>query len=226
MSNLIAKFKQISVLTYYRKILENVQKENETCHDLEHAWAKLVSRTDAEKKGATINLFYHNVSLTVSEDENYARKLATICESSRIKEELGEEILWQYKDEKGFFFKKIRKQAIITNYRIIYLNSNDQELIQLPIKYADVVVVNAKTQSWRNGSAAGGWSTSAAMGMGFFKSEGIARRVGDLWFIFQGQKILELTNVLDPNGIKRTIDTVKKQIHNSKEEKTTDYGRQ
>jgi hypothetical protein len=225
MSRLLTKLKQNTIKTYHRKILKNGNKDDNN-QDLDEVWARSISITADTKEETTVNLFYNNVSLTVSEDENYAQKLATICESSRIKEELGEELLWQYKDEKGIFFKKIKEMVIITNYRIMYFNTNNQEIIQFPLKYADIAVVNAKTISWRHGSAAGGFTRSAAFGLGFFNSEGTSRQVGDLWFLFQGQKVIELTNIVDPNGVKHTLEMIKKQLHNSEKEKTTYDGRQ
>jgi hypothetical protein len=226
MSRLITKLEQNIIQIYHRKIFKNVKNDNENCQELDDAWANSVSITNTDKKETTVNLSYENVSMTVSEDENYAQKLATICESSRIKEEFGEELLWQYKDEKGILFKKINEMAIITNYRIMYFNTNNQEIIQLPLKYADVAVVNTKTISFRSGAAAGGFARSAAIGLGFFNSEGTSRRVGDLWFLFQGQKVIELTNIVDPNGVKHALEMIKKQLHNSEKEKTTYDGRQ
>jgi hypothetical protein len=215
MSRLITKLKQKTRINH-RKIPKSTTKYNDEHQDLDEVWANSVSiNSDSDKKESKVTLSYKNVSLTVSEDEKYVQKLATICESSRIKEELGEELLWEYKDEKGIFFKKIREMAIITNYRVMYFNVNQQEIIQLPLKYADIAVVNAKTVSFRNGATAGGWSRSSALWLGFSTSEGIGTRVGDLWFLFQGQKVLELTDIADPNGVKRTLDMIKKQLHTS-----------
>jgi hypothetical protein len=199
---------------------EQIKKESTTEESneilLDDTFSKLVKKEIIEDgEGATVTLHYDNYKATFAEDQQYATRLAAILESPRIKEELGEQTLWHYEDKRGFLKKKMVQYAMITNYRVIYFHLDHGELVQLPLKYAEIVVNNTKSLSQRNGSGVGAWDPKFAVGIGFYQSHGVSTRVGDLWFLFQGQKVIELNKVHDPNGIKRTLETIKKQIHNN-----------
>jgi hypothetical protein len=96
----------------------------------------------------------------------------------------------------------------------MHANTETGAVIQLPLKYIDVVVMNARNDY--NSEGVGAFvavPASIASGMGFSRRRGSSRRIGDLVFIMNGQIFLIFDNVFDPIGVKQLIYQVKKQIY-------------
>lgn len=149
------------------------------------------------------------------DDKEYSQKINTIMESASIKEELGETVLWyNILEERKMFRVKTKELWIITNHRVLQIDGKRGAVIQLPLKYVDIVVVNARTDYQSEGVGVFvGVPASIASGMGFLQRKGSSRRIGDLVFLLNGQILLIFNNVLDPSGVKRLIDQAKRQMY-------------
>lgn len=149
------------------------------------------------------------------DDKEYAQRIGTIMESWGVKEELGETILWGHVVQSRRFFKvKTKELWIITNHRVMHVNNEIEDVIQLPLKYVDVVVMNARNDHYSEGVGAFvGVLASISSGMGFLQRRGTSRRIGDLVFLLNGQILIRFFNVFDPTGVKQLIYQVKRQLY-------------
>lgn len=146
------------------------------------------------------------------DNKEYTHKLERIMESVTVKTELGETVLWHHR-VKGFF-GGTKRDWLITNYRVIFIDYKANQVLQLPLKYVDVVVMNARSDYQSEGVGVFvGVPASIASGMGFLRRQGSSRRIGDLVFLLNGQILLAFCNVLDPSGVKRLIEQVKRQLY-------------
>jgi len=135
-------------------------------------------------------------------------KLMAVDEENVIKKELGENVLWYAEKKEGFLGKKLTLYSV-TNYRIICVTEEKQ--ISLPLKYIDLVVMNSHRAMTRTGI--GGFTTLArGMGIGAMQSTGKSVNVGDVNFLFQGDILITIPNVIDPAGLKNLVTQVKKQM--------------
>jgi hypothetical protein len=149
------------------------------------------------------------------DDKQYTQKLENIMESVTVKEELGEMVLWGHTVKS--FFGKVKQHWIITNHRIMFIEYKTNQAIQLPLKYIDVVVMNARTSYNSEGVGVGAFvPASISLGMGFLERRGTSRKVGDLAFMLNGQVLLVFSDVIDPGGVKQMIYQAKKQMRYSK----------
>ncbi len=162
----------------------------------------------------TVTLKLPSGEIKIKESDSYARKLANILNSPKIKEEIGEQMIASYEQTTGIIFKKTTSWYV-TNHRVFCLNEEENILIQIPLKYVDVVVRNVHSFSKRTGAIVGGIMPGFMhAGMGFTQGQSIIRRIGDVNFLLQGQIIIIIPNVLDPAGLKQLLYQIKKQLHN------------
>ncbi|QUC64387.1 hypothetical protein NsoK4_08150 [Nitrosopumilus sp. K4] len=173
----------------------------------------VVSLTEDGEPLHAITLHLPNFEIQIKETDFYARKLANILESPRIKKEMGEQLIAMYEHKTGIIFKKTTSWYV-TNYRIFCLNEEEAKLTQVPLKYVDVVVSNAHSFSERTGAIAGGMMPGFMYaGMGFTQGQSTSRRVGDINVLLSGQIVILIPDVLDPTGLKQLLYQIKKQIH-------------
>lgn len=147
--------------------------------------------------------------ITIEERNDVAQKIGKIMGGGGIKEELGENVLWKAEKKQGFLKKPIIYS--MTNYRILCLYP-DEKLIQFPLNYIDVVVMNTHRASARTGI--GGFTTLArGFGIGGMQSTGKSVTVGDVNFLFQGEILITIPDVINPIGLKNLVIAVKKQTY-------------
>jgi hypothetical protein len=165
------------------------------------------SKMDEEMTNLTFNI--DGKEITIEERNDVAQKIGKIMGGGGIKEELGENVLWKAEKKQGFLKKPIIYS--MTNYRILCLYP-DEKLIQFPLNYIDVVVMNTHRASARTGI--GGFTTLArGFGIGGMQSTGKSVTVGDVNFLFQGEILITIPDVIDPIGLKNLVIAVKKQTY-------------
>jgi hypothetical protein len=165
------------------------------------------SKMDEEMTNLTFNI--DGKEITIEERNDVAQKIGKIMGGGGIKEELGENVLWKAEKKQGFLKKPIIYS--MTNYRILCLYP-DEKLIQFPLNYIDVVVMNTHRASARTGI--GGFTTLArGFGIGGMQSTGKSVTVGDVNFLFQGEILITIPDVINPIGLKNLVIAVKKQTY-------------
>ena len=139
--------------------------------------------------------------IVVEDKKEIVERIGKIMSDVTIKQEFGENYLWQGESKDGIFSKP--KKYYLTNYRIGCLFT-DEKLVQIPIKYVDVVVMNTHRASSRNGI--GGFiSLGKGIGIGGIQSSGKSVTIGDLNILFKGDVLITIPQVRDPVGLKNLI---------------------
>jgi hypothetical protein len=165
------------------------------------------SETDEEIIELSFNI--DDKEITIKERKDVAQKIGKIMGEGGIKEELGENALWKAEKKQGFLKSPIL--YALSNYRILCLYP-DEKMVQLPLKYVDVVVMNTHRASARTGI--GGFTTLArGFGIGGMQSSGKSVTIGDVNFLFQGEILITIPGVTDPIGLKNLVTQVKKQMY-------------
>jgi len=130
----------------------------------------------------------------------------------------GEQALWVNDITKGIFHKELVEKWVITNLRAFkfFPITNDRpkaELASIGLHISDTVVMNQYRNSSgsRIGSFVGGSSGGSFSGVGTSSSSSTSRTYGNLVFLLAGKEVLCFGNITDPNGVKKLIQTVKKQ---------------
>jgi len=129
----------------------------------------------------------------------------------------GEVQLWsRVVDTKGFFRKKVTESLVITNFRIMRVDNDDNKIfgyILFP-QIDDVIVMNTRrlsqSQSTGYGFSSGGYRTR--YGTSTRSSSGTSKTVGDIVFVVNGQKI-SWGGIPDPTGLKNFIKSIKKTMY-------------
>jgi hypothetical protein len=122
----------------------------------------------------------------------------------------GEETLWGYEFNKGFFTKKTRTLSAVTNKRVFIKDYEGDTINSIPINLIEDVVIMNKRRTFENqrfGSFTGGGYGGTSFSMGSGKSQNI----GDVCIMFKGKMKLRFNGVSDPDSIKKLIFSVKKQ---------------
>jgi len=173
----------------------------------------VTSKKDSDKKQdkqITLTLEMDGFELNITEKSEIAKKIAAIMADSEIKGELGEKALWTGKEKSGFMKKPI--EHFLTNFRLLSFDPNEPKSVIIPLSYVDVVVMNSHRDSSRTGI--GGYTALAkGMGIGGFKSSGQSVTVGDVNFLCQGEHLVTISNVVDPNGFKNFVNQLKKGMN-------------
>lgn len=120
--------------------------------------------------------------------------------------------LWSFvADTKGFFRKKVTESLVVTNFRIMRVdNENDKVFgyILFP-NIDDVIVMNTHRVSESTGY---GMSYGYGTRYGTRRSSGTSKTVGDIVFIVNGQKV-SWGGIPDPTGLKNFIKSIKKTMY-------------
>jgi hypothetical protein len=128
-----------------------------------------------------------------------------------------EESLWVHEVTRGVFNKEVIEKWIVTNLRaMIYLpvtKENPQAKISaIGLKISDSVVMNQQRRS--SGSRVGTFVGSGGrgfVGASVGSSQSKSSTYGDLVFLFNGKEAFRFSGVSDPHGVRRLIETIKKQ---------------
>jgi hypothetical protein len=128
-----------------------------------------------------------------------------------------EQLLWKHEVKKGFIHKETTETWVITNLRAVKLYSASAEnpkphIEAIGLALADTVVMNQYRSS--TGSRVGtfmGARGSLFAGVGESTYSSTSQTYGDLVFFLCGREILRFQGVSDPHGVRRLVDTLKKQ---------------
>ena len=130
----------------------------------------------------------------------------------------GEEFVWSHREEKGIFNKHLSRLCAITNYRIFAYDAEISKVIGLLMTsdLEDVVVMNThraynSTRYGTYGSFARGFGVTGG------QSSGRSVTVGDIVFMKSGKPVITWCEATDPNGLKRLVMAVKKELYPKKE---------
>ena len=150
------------------------------------------------------------------DDPSYCRRIEDIMSGECIKSDLGETIVWKHNIMKvSFFSKQVLQSWIISNFRVIKIDEKIHKAIQLPLKYIDALVINQRRTSHSQGTMVGaGVVSGMASGMAFSQRHGTSMAIGDLVFMFNGQVLIVFDGISDPEGVRRLVYMIKKQIYN------------
>ena len=172
-----------------------------------------IKPTQKDENMIEISYSYEGKKIIIKERKDVAEKIAMImAEGGGIREDLGENILWSGQEKSGLF--KRGKSYIVTNYRIMNIITGEK-MIQMPLKYIDVVIMNTHQVSSRTGIGA---FTSIGMGIvGGMQSYGKSVTIGDVNFLFQGNVLVTIPNIIDPNGLKSLVTLIKKKYDSTLE---------
>jgi hypothetical protein len=120
-----------------------------------------------------------------------------------------EQTLWIREETKGTFKKVKVKTWGITNKRVYLFNHQTQKFFACGLIIMDTLVMN--TQRISNGNRVGNYVGVKGIGTSYSSVQSNSETYGDLVFLIQGKEIIRLFGISDPQGVKRLIDTVKKQ---------------
>jgi len=135
----------------------------------------------------------------------------------------GEQILWMHTVTKGIFNKEIIARWVITNLRAVvsipqgkyYLGKETgfpttAKIVGLAT--CDTVVMNQHRSS--KGNRVGtftGVSGRSFVGTSMSSTSSQSSSYGDLVFLVKGKESFRFQGISDPNGVRRLIETIKKQ---------------
>lgn len=126
----------------------------------------------------------------------------------------GEDFIWSYNIEDGFIFKHASTLLAITNFRVFMFDFKTNKVTGLLLMsdLDDVVVMNTHTDyhSTRVGNygkiVKGFW-------MSYGQTQGKRTTIGDLVFMSKGKAIITWQGISDPNGLKKLIETLQKELY-------------
>ena len=124
----------------------------------------------------------------------------------------GEVQLWSFvADTKGFFRIKVIISLVVTNFRIMRIDKEDNKVLGYILfpQIDDVVVMNTQRVSQSTGY---GISTGSYVRTGQRFSSGTSKTIGDIVFIVNGQKI-SWGGIPDPTGLKNFIKSIKRTMY-------------
>lgn len=124
-----------------------------------------------------------------------------------------EEDQWVHEVKKGVLKPKRVEKWAITNYRA-YIYTDEQEnspayFDSAGLAISEVVVMNQYRES--NSSRVGGFVSRRGMGIYSGSGTSTSTSYGDLVFLIGGKEALRFRGISDPHGVKRVVDTLKKQ---------------
>jgi hypothetical protein len=119
----------------------------------------------------------------------------------------GERLVWQRNLSRGIIHRHVTIQERITNIRILQYNVETDKLIsQVALKdQPDVVVTNSRRSSESLGS--GVYTSGVYTG----RRTGTSRSIGDVLIMKDGVIYTKLSNVVDPQGVRQIINTLKQE---------------
>ncbi|MBI0582458.1 MAG: zinc ribbon domain-containing protein [Methanomassiliicoccales archaeon] len=126
----------------------------------------------------------------------------------------GEEAQWVNTVNTGVFKKVPVEKWIITNQRAIMLKlkTEDRPRSQASVGLAvcDVLIMNQYRKS--NSNHVGSFVSRKGVGVGVGQSRSTSTSYGDLVFVCGGKEEFRFPGISDPAGVKRLVETMKKQI--------------
>jgi hypothetical protein len=124
----------------------------------------------------------------------------------------GEQLLWKHEVKKGFIHKETIETWAITNLRAVKIYSASLEIKAIGLAVADAVVMNQYRSSTgsRVGTFIGARGTLFA-GVGESTYSSRSQTYGDLVFFLSGREVLRFQVISDPHGVRRMVETLKKQ---------------
>jgi hypothetical protein len=124
----------------------------------------------------------------------------------------GEQTLWMHNVEKGFLHKEVIEKWVITNFRAAKYSLQAKHHFDVGLAVADTVVMNQhRSSSGRRIGIFSGRSGHFFGGSSYSLSKSKSLTYGDLVFFFGGHEVLRFSGISDPHGVRRMIETVKKQ---------------
>lgn len=119
---------------------------------------------------------------------------------------------------KGLIHKELVEKWVITNFRAFKFFPKTQdrpnnEIRTIGLHISDTVVMNQYRSSSGNriGNFVGGSSGGGFSGVSISTSKSTSRTFGDLVFLFAGKEVLCFKNISDPSGVRKMIQTLRKQ---------------
>jgi len=201
MKNMSLEEKTKELQEKIRKFVEMMEPfKNVIPDDLEKGFKKALNEGKIEESSKIANEIANIV-------RNYTDKIKSVPGSLS-----DEQALWLYEETKGIFKKgKVRTWAI-TNLRAYIYDHTNREQCVAGIAITDTVVMNTyrKSSGSRIGTFTGAGGRYFA-GVGVSSSESQSQTYGDLVFLFQGKELLRFPSISDPHGVKKLVDTLKKQ---------------
>ncbi len=130
----------------------------------------------------------------------------------------GEEFIWSHSEEKGLIHKHLTKLWAITNYRIFNYDAETNQITGrlMMADLEDPVVMN--THRISNSTRVGSYgSFSRGFGISSGQSTSKSVTVGDIIFMSGGKPVITWGGITDPNGLKRMVTAIKKELYPKKE---------
>ena len=126
----------------------------------------------------------------------------------------GEEILWMYRIQKGIFHQELVESWIITDLRAmkhfpVTKNRPEAKVQSAPLLLCDSLIMNQHRKS--KGNRVGTYTGIRGTGTSVSSSSSTSLTYGDLVFIRDGKESLRFSGISDPHGVRRLVETVKKQ---------------
>jgi len=124
----------------------------------------------------------------------------------------GEQLLWMHEVKQGFIHKETIEKWAITNLRAVKINLASLSIEAVGLALADTVVMNQYRSS--TGSRVGtfiGARGSFFAGAGESTYSSRSQTYGDLVFLLSGREVLRFQGISDPQGVRRVVETLKKQ---------------
>lgn len=200
--------KNMSLEEETKKLQESIGKfvemmepyKNVIPDDLEKRFKAAVREGKVEESSKTANEIANIV-------RNYVDKITSAPGSLS-----DEQVLWLHEETKGIFKKEKVRTWAITNLRAYVYDHTNQKQHIAGIAITDTVVMNTyrKSSGSRIGTFTGAGGRIFA-GVGVSSSESQSQTYGDLVFLFKGGEILRFPGISDPHGVKKLVDTLKKQ---------------
>ena len=187
---------------------------NSTKMKKQHRLTRIISNNDGLEE---VKLWNRGKFVGITyDDPDYARRIESIMSGEGIKTDLGETVLWQHNITKNTFFsKEVLQTWIISNFRVIQIDEKTHKATQLPLKYIEALIINQRQVSESQGNMVGaGVVSDMASGMAFSQRHGTSMTIGDLVFMFNGQVLIVFDGISDPEGVRKLVYMIKKQIYN------------
>ena len=127
----------------------------------------------------------------------------------------GEELLWSYVGTEGVFEKKASFVMALTSFRalIYYFDTHDSECILLSV-VDDILEMNTRRVSPATETGSFSSAELYSMRMGSYGSIGDSpsRKIGDVVFMKDGERIITFGQMTDPNGLVNLAKSIKKNV--------------
>jgi zinc-ribbon domain len=118
-----------------------------------------------------------------------------------------EKIAWEKDYKEGLIHRHVERAYVITNRRVIELDMvAGRVIVSIPIRDADIVVMDRHTSS----TSTGGGTYHEGMSSSVRTSS--SRSVGTIIFMTNGVERIKLGGIGDPDGVKNLFNSVKREV--------------